>query len=678
MSLIKKKKLESVDRKPPLQRSAFLERPLPDAEEVLRFEQAVKKEVLVEEMDHNLSAIYRDGRGNMVDVGRVKKHKRIGLIVLFKRLFVLTVLACGLYGAFYYFQKPAGTDGVLITIKAPEKIAAGAPLVYELEYRNDSGLSLSNVNLEAVLPESFILTESNPSADGINSWSIGNLAAGQNGRILISGYLVAVLDSANIITAKLNYVPANFSSEFKKEMSANTVIAELGFNVSADYLNTALIGQNNELTLELGAFKDNKLKDIYLEISGSDNVAIESVGVLENKAAISASSTSVDVSEKRLAATSSSVFTGQVSSAGEGRWLISSLPENFDDRWSLPVVFRLKEKNKDQEDLVFRLLQRSEDGDERIFWEKTIAFDVMKSDLNLSLSLNENKGDQAVNFGETLNYSLTYSNNGDSSLYDLVLMAVIKGEFIQWSTLRDPSGGSVSSGAIIWSKEQIPALAEVAPGSGGQIDFSIKVKDFSESDLARDMMITSYAQYGLNDKQIKEGEDNKSNTIKSLLNSDLSLSEKILYFNEDNVPIGSGPLPPRVNQTTRVRVLWTIKNNLHDLENVKVSFNLPPGVVWAGGETVNVGSVSFDQENRQVIWQLGFLPLSVYRADAEFNISLTPNEPDRDKILVLSSGGLITAVDTVTRAELKHRTSPKTTKLEDDEIAGLSNSGKVE
>jgi hypothetical protein len=32
----------------------------------------------------------------------------------------------------------------------------------------------------------------------------------------------------------------------------------------------------------------------------------------------------------------------------------------------------------------------------------------------------------------------------------------------------------------------------------------------------------------------------------------------------------------------------------------------------------------------------------------------------------------------VTRAEISHKTSAKTTKLEDDEIAGLSNNGRVE
>ncbi len=102
--------------------SSFLERPLPEADEVSRFEEAVKKEALLSEVDNNLSAIYHDNHGKLVDVSKVKKRHRLRLIVLFKQLFVLTIVACGLYGAYYYyFQMPAGNDGVVLQVQAPEK-----------------------------------------------------------------------------------------------------------------------------------------------------------------------------------------------------------------------------------------------------------------------------------------------------------------------------------------------------------------------------------------------------------------------------------------------------------------------------------------------------------------------------------------------------------------------------
>jgi hypothetical protein len=646
--------------------ASFLERPLPESDEVSRFEEAVRREVINEDMDDNLSAIYHDGRGQLVDVSRVNKRKSLRLLVIFKRLFVLTIIACGLYGAYYYFQQPKGEQGINLRVQAPEEIIAGAPFSYELIYQNDSGLALSGVQLEVILPASFIISESVPAASGINSWSLGNLQAGESGRVIVSGRLIAPADSANVVTANLSYTPANFSSEFKKEASANTVISGLGFGVSINYLNTALIGQNNELRLSLNNFKDNQISSFYLEITGSDNFKIEKVG--EDK---TGKETAIDVSTIPIE------LINTIQPAGEASWLIANLASSSDNVFVIPIAFTLQAKNQDKEDLSLRLISKEADGSRRIFWEKTVSFEIMKSDLNISLSLSGEKSDRPVDFGETLNYQLSYSNNGDSTLRDLVLMAVIKGDLVRWSSLHDPLGGSVAGNAIVWTREQLSALAEVAPGSSGSIDFSVPVKAFDENNLGAEAIITSYAQYGLNN-QSQGGDDNKSNTIKSPLNSDLSLSEKILYFNEDNLPVGSGPLPPRVGENTSVRVFWTIKNNLHDLENLKVSMDLPAGVNFAGGANTNVGDIFYDQANNQVVWRLGLLPLSVYRADAEFNINITPTESDRNKILVLSSGSLVTAVDAVTKADLQRKIQAKTTKLEDDEIAGLSNNGRVE
>jgi len=158
----------------------------------------------------------------------------------------------------------------------------------------------------------------------------------------------------------------------------------------------------------------------------------------------------------------------------------------------------------------------------------------------------------------------------------------------------------------------------------------------------------------------------------------LSLTEQIRYFNDDNVPVGSGPLPPKVGEKTSFRVYWTVKNNLHEIKEAVVAFSLPSYIVWDDKASTNVGSLYYDASSRQVIWEIGRLPVSVYRADAEFSLSLTPAETDRNKILVLSPGSIIAAIDTETLADITKQTAAKTTKLEDDDIAGLNNSGRVE
>jgi hypothetical protein len=161
------------------------------------------------------------------------------------------------------------------------------------------------------------------------------------------------------------------------------------------------------------------------------------------------------------------------------------------------------------------------------------------------------------------------------------------------------------------------------------------------------------------------------------LNSDLRLQEQIRYFNDDNFPVGSGPLPPQVGEKTQFKVYWTLSNNIHELSEARVTLALPAYVSWDGDHRTNVGNLYYDDLSRQVVWEIGRLPLSVYRVDAEFSIGLVPTAGDQGKILVLSPGSLASAMDTETKAVINHKSSPKTTKLEDDEIAGLNNSGIV-
>jgi len=57
---------------------------------------------------------------------------------------------------------------------------------------------------------------------------------------------------------------------------------------------------------------------------------------------------------------------------------------------------------------------------------------------------------------------------------------------------------------------------------------------------------------------------------------------------------------------------------------------------------------------------------------------VTPSESQRNSILVLLAGSTVTATDSDTKSILEKKVNPKTTKLEDDEIANLNNSGLVE
>jgi uncharacterized repeat protein (TIGR01451 family) len=379
-----------------------------------------------------------------------------------------------------------------------------------------------------------------------------------------------------------------------------------------------------------------------------------------------------------------SLVVQKIKNAQNNIWQISGLnqkEENF------TIKYRVKNKTSDNQQIVLTFVTNINNKDYQ-FLEQDIPFQVMKSDLNLGLILNGSNTDQAVNFGQTLNYSINYANKGEAAMQDVAIMAVLNSNFIDWTTLNDIKKGRELGNTITWTKNEIPALAKIDVGQKGEIDFSVNVMPFKESDLGKNFAIKSYAQYalgGLNSLggassstvATSSGIDNQSNTINSTINSDLGFKEQVRYFDENNMPVGAGPLPPAVGQTTTFKVYWNLTNNLHDLNDAVVQTVLPDGVQWSAGNRTSVGTLTYNDTAKTVTWQIGRLPITVFEASAEFNIGLTPTDAQRNKIVVLVSGSKVTATDTNTGSSLEKDSVPKTTKLEDDSIAGMSNDGLV-
>ncbi|NCN99670.1 DUF11 domain-containing protein [Candidatus Falkowbacteria bacterium] len=661
MSKIKKiKRVLRVGRAVDSSLSSFVERPVPSETEVAVFERVMKREVHEQEVDSNLAEIYSGKNGAKINVQKMNVKKRLGFFGRLLRRLVLLLIVVGA-GYLLYWYGWSGTNnvnGLELQVKAPDKILAGEEFSYEITYYNPTKYSLSQVHLELQYPDSFIITSASPAATSGNyGWNLSDMAPGASATLTVTGRLIAPPDSVAVIFSRLSYLPSGLTSEFKKESSASTILSGPGFQVDLNYSATAFINQDNDMGLVIYNIEDNRLGDFNISFSVPADAS----------ASVVTSDTSVDAS-----ATSTKKLT--VTKIGGASWQVSGLSQEM-GRQEIPLTYRVKQK-ADNLEIKVRLEKKLEDGQSYTFWEKSLKPELVNSDLNLTMLLNDSKNDGDLNSGQSLNYSLTYVNHGINTFKDVVIMAVLKGEMLNWESLADVNKGDVQSNSIIWTKNEIPALAEIKPGAEGAIDFSLKLRSFQDSDIAKDLTLVSYGQYGINN-QVAKSHDNISNTVTSRLNSDLSLQEEIRYFNSDNIPVGSGPLPPEVGVQTSFKVYWTVKNNLHELSETRVVFTLPSYVSWNNNNMTNVGSLYYDEASRQVIWEIGRLPVSVYRVDAEFGISIIPSDNDRNKILILSPGSIVSALDTETKGTITKKITSKTTKLEDDDIANLSNSGVV-
>ena len=643
-----------------------LTRKLIERRERLRRETEARRDLDIEK---SLTEIYRDSDGKKIDVNRMKINRRQGFVFWFFNLLIfgLITIVIGL-GVYYYmlYGKTTNSASLSLAINGPDSVTAGEELTYTIKYNNPEYVALKNATLKLEYSDNFIFIDSNPkpSKDN-NNWAIGRVNSRSQGEITVKGRVIDKAKASSVILAQLIYMPENFSSEFKKETSASLTVRDTGFETAFEYSSTALVNQQGEIKMTFKPLEKNYFPDFVIHLENSSNFEIKNTIVSGRKLGDKTPPPPFKIEK--------------IKDANSNSWLVSKLEkeENFE------IIYKIKEKTTDQENLKI-YLDTDVGGKKYTFLQKDITLGVMKSDLNLTLILNGSQADKSVNFGEKLNYSIVYSNKGETAMNDVSIMAVLDGDFVNWASLDDKNRGQEKGNTITWTKNEIPELGEIGVDKGGSIDFSVNVLPFSENDLAKDFKIKSLAQYNigsLGDEGSSSAsainQDNRSNTISSLINSDLNFKEQVRYFDENNLPVGNGPLPPKVGEKTGFKVYWSLSNNLHDLNELSVETVLPEGVVWDDHNRTSVGTLSYDEGQRKVLWQIGRLPITVFRADAEFNISLVPKEDDRNRIVVLLLGGKIKAVDTKTNATIEKSGIAKTTKLEDDEIANMSSDGIV-
>ena len=633
--------------------SEFVKRPLASDEEAEAFEQYAANEAKEEEIKDSLKKIYQDDQGNNVDVKKmIIKPKRGLFFNLFALIIVLFVFGGAIYGAYnyIYLKLAGGKPSAALEFEAKQEVAAGEEFYYNLNYKNEDQVSLNKIEITVKYPDGFIFLESEPKPDRSNNlWKISSLEPRRGGVVRIKGKLAGPIDSGQIILADILYTPQNFSSEFKKSASFETKINDIGFDFSFNNSSSALVNETNEIIIKFKAKTESYIDNFRLTVDHPAEVEIIGAETGPSGPAIEPS--------------------------GQDAYLLSSFAKGDNE---LKIKFKIKEKKQPNFNLKLKFELPEQAPGQPVkyhsFYEKNFVIDAIKSDLNLNLIINGSPFDQGVDFGQTLNYSINYANKGEATMKDIIIMAVLESGFFDWQSLETRGGGQVSlpagqagGNAISWTKQEIPALAELASGAEGVIDFSIKLKTAAEIDLSKAYEVKSYVGYSLEGKSASA--DSRSNTIINKINSDLNLTEQVKYFNDDNIAVGYGPLPPNVGQITSLKVYWTINNNLHELNDLRISVELPANVRWDGKNLASVGYLDYDGATNQVVWQIGRLPVMVYKADAEFNLAISPTEVDRNKLMIILPGTKAAAVDSETRAPINKILKAKTTKLEDDNLA---------
>lgn len=574
-----------------------------------------------------------------------KKYLKIGLIaVVFIILVVVGTLVVRMWFSF-------SENKVELDITAPTEISSGEEIEFTINCKNNNRISLKDVELAVNYPQGTYSLEGEELTREFVE--LGDIPA-QKGytkdfKVRLSG------EKGNIkpFVARLSYRTENTSSYFEKSDS---------FQINID---SVLIG-------------------LYLTVP-QKAVSGEEVSYILDYINTSAE----DFSDLQIKLNYSSDFSFNNAepepSTDNNIWQLNQLKSG--ERGTLKIYGSLLGAEGENKALT-ALIEKIENNKFLKYTQTTAITQISSAPLQLSLFLNEEDKDISVSCDQELSYRISFRNNSDIALSQLVLKLYFQGDMFDFKTLKLREQGFFDSlnNVISWSAGNVSSLALLPPGETGKVEFSLSVKDnfsinsWSDNNfqiLARAELETLNVPPQFNLKRLKI-----EKTLISKVNSKVILQTKG-YYNETAVNISNfGPIPPRVNQTTAYTIHWQVTNTSNDLGDVRITTVLPQGVNW---RDVYVASnqdtdIEYNERTKQIVWKIAKMPAAtgflLPVSELVFQVSIQPSVTQIGTTPILIDESRLEAKDIFTEESLESFDSAIATNLPDDLSVGF-NEGKV-
>lgn len=599
------------------------------------------------EIQRDLAEVYTDNDGQIPDLTRLDRSERpLWQTILYSLVAVFAVLLAVSIAGFLVFSslnsETFTNERVVFKIEPPISIVSGQDQVYTIIISNNEKVNLYNLNIALLYPDTFQYVSGTPEASGDkkNTWDISVLKIGETKEIKLTGRISAPLNSIQNLSGMMTFKPENLNADFNQKSSVDLGVNSSVLVMTIEGEEKVLANKNTEYVVTLKNIGAEILKEIEVTAEFPKGF-IASSSTPENK----------DGFNNVWTITGLATSTGDTATTSERKIRIRGNYSGIIDSGNQEMKIKADLKTGSNAVLLA---------------EQSFVTSVVKSQLNLSLIINGSGVDQAVGFGDTLFYTLSYKNTGQDELKNIELKANLNSEVLDWDTLLDANSGKKKGNAIIWTGKEVAKLLSLRPGDEGEVSWQIKVNDLAilnQADVTK-FNIENFAEAKVTNKD-GVSETVVSKAVINSINSDLSLQASARYYNEDNIALGAGPIQPKAGSASSYNIKLTLANNLHNIGNIIVTAVLPKNVNWDNKEFHNTGDVAYSANARKITWMISKLPKTAQNTEANFNLSITPTEGDMGRVLILLPEVVMIAKDLDTGADISKSIKAITTSFND-------------
>ncbi len=525
-------------------------------------------------------------------------------------------------------------DKIRLEIKGAERVISGEETTYTVRYQNQTRLDLTQVELVFHYPDQSIPSQTE---DLVQIIDLPDLVIGQENQVDLPARIIGLQGEEKKAWAELSYQPSGLSSTFTNRTEFTTKIISVPLILDLDLPSHLVSGQSFKFSLKYLNQAEVSFDNLRVRIDYPNGFTFQSA-------------------EPQPLEEDSIWLLDGLMAGQEGKIFIQGLIQGEEGQSkSFKAELGIFEEEK------FTPIA-----------ETVSALEISLSPLSVSQTVN-GQTDYISQVGEKLTYLVDYQNTTDMVIKEVIITSKLEGAALDLTSLDSKEGSfDGASQTITWKTSNLPALEFLGPHQDGQLTFSVKVKDplpinnYSDKNfkIINTVKIdSSQPPLSLGDIQIA----GQSQLI-SKVASQLTLQAKGYYY--DDLISNSGPIPPKVGQTTTYTIKWRLINTASDLKQVKVEASLPPHVRWQNNFSPNNENLNYNSQTGRLTWQIGDIPAAtgflLPVKQVAFQVAITPGLAHLGGFVELTGQSKATGQDTFTGLSLESISSAIDTDLPDD------------
>lgn len=532
----------------------------------------------------------------------------------------LFFIASALFAGFLFFSgnNTVSTRNVAITVNGPTEIRAGEalPLSIVITNRNTVPMELADLVVEfppGTRSETDITVELPRIRD-----SLGTIEAGESVNRTVRAVIFGRADTNVSIKVSVEYRVPSSNAIFVSAADYTAPISQSPASITVESLKEVISGQETALTVTLASNVSDVLGNILLFAEYPPGFSYRSA-------------TPAPIS-------------------GEDTWRLGDIEKGGERTVTIRGVFN----GEDGDERIVHFTAGTENGEmaneiAAPLATNDVSITLAKPFVSLALSLDGKVAtDHVARRGTAVRGDITWTNNLPGRVQDVEVEVTLSGAVLDRNSVVAEKGFWRSSdNTMVWSRETLPAFADVAPGQSGVLTFSFAPRRpqdgvFTSPEIN---LTASVRARRIAESQVPEVVESTTEA-RILVATDLALEAGIAH--------ASGPLPPKADAESIYTVSWTVENSSNALANTSVTAVLP-GYVRFVGPLAGV-SVTYSAVGGGITWNIGDMDVGASKT-ASFQIAITPSLSQVSSLPTLISDQRVFGFDRFTRTQIE-RTAP--------------------